>query len=98
MSHSHHNVSPLKIQKRFYFGGGSKPQSQAMPDPTPVPTPSDVSPLNSQQERTGKLAAMRFGLTSTIGAQGAAGGMTGQKPDLSSAALTPGQTKKTLGS
>jgi hypothetical protein len=80
---------------RQFFGGG-KPASQATPDPAPVPTPSDVSPLNSQQERTSKISSMRNGLVATIGAGGPKG-ITGTTPDLSTATLAAGQPKKTLG-
>jgi hypothetical protein len=72
------------------FGGGpSVPDPQAPPSPAPTVMPTDVSPIQTQQERTSKLASMRFGLASTITNKGGATGITGNGAELATTALYP---------
>lgn len=89
----------ILMNKRGCFGGGSPsvPAPQAAPAPAPTIMPTDVSPMQSQQERTSKLASMRFGLASTITNKNGAAGITGNGAELAAAALYPTTSKKTTG-
>lgn len=89
---------PKSVCYCFGGGGGSVPAPQAPPAPAPTPTPTSVAPIQSQQERTSKLASMRMGLASTITNAGGAKGITGSGADLAMAALYPTQAKSTTGS
>lgn len=42
------------------------PAPAAAPAPTPSPTPSQVSPIQTADQQRKQLAAMRYGLASTI--------------------------------
>lgn len=79
-----------------FGGGGNVPDPQPAPAPAPTPVPTEVSPIQSQQERTSKLASMRMGLASTIKTSPA--GVTGSGPELSIAALYPKMPKNNTGS
>lgn len=88
---------PKSVCFCFGGGGGDVPAPQAPPAPSPTITPTDVSPIQSQQERTSKLASLRFGLASTITNKNGAAGITGSGPELATAALYP-TNKQTTGS
>lgn len=77
------------------FGGTPKtPDVPAPPPPSPVPVPSDVSPIQTAEQRANQVAQLKYGALSTI--KTSAAGITGAGPDLITAAAGAGQ-KKTLG-
>ena len=75
--------------------GGPKKQDYTVPPPpapAPIPQPSEISPQVAEQKRA-RVAAMRFGLLSTV--KTGPGGVTGAGPELSPTGATG---KKLLGS
>jgi hypothetical protein len=59
-----------------------------------VPTPSDVSPVQTADQRANTVAQLKYGVLSTVKTGGA--GLTGQGPDLKTPVAAAGQNK-TLG-
>ena len=77
------------------MGSPKKPDTSIPPAPEPAPLPSPVpSEVAAQtaEAKRAKVAAMRYGLLSTM--KSGPGGVTGAGPDL----ITPtAKAKKTLG-
>ena len=79
---------------------GSKPPDPTPPPATPLPAPvampipSDVSPVQTAQQRRSQIGALKFGALSTV--KTTPQGVVGAGPDLSTSNVS-GQ-KKVLGS
>lgn len=84
----------LKNNKGCFGGGASAPAVPPPPPPAPVPTPSDVSPVQTSEQRANQTKQLQYGIASTI--KSGAAGITGNGADLSAPAA--GGTKKDLGS
>lgn len=81
------------------FGGSPKtPDIPAPPPPAPVPTPSEPTDVAAQtsDQRANQTKQLQYGILSTVKTGGA--GVTGQGPDLVTAAAGGTTQKKTLGS
>jgi hypothetical protein len=82
-----------------FWGSSSNNDSQqqvsAPPAPSPAPTMQNPTPENSAGQTRNKIAALRYGMMSTIRNVGGASGITGTGGDLNN---TNQQGKKTLGS
>ena len=76
-----------------FFGSSPKQQPITVPTPSPAPTYSDPSSQNTAGDKRRKLAALRYGMLSTMKTGGR--GVTGKGADLISPAAS-GQNK-TLG-
>ena len=80
---------------------GSKPSVQApppaAPPPAPAPSPvmSDPNPELTQEQRQGKINALKFGAISTI--KTGPRGVTGAGPDLATPAAGGTSKKKKIG-
>lgn len=78
-------------------GGDKKPDQNVPPPPAPAPTPmpADVTPVQSAEQRRAKVAAMKYGMSSSILNVGGARGITGTGSDVNAPAA--GGKKKTIG-
>jgi hypothetical protein len=65
-------------------GSQKKPDMNlpTIPAPAPVATPADVSPVQTADQRRNKIAALKYGMSSTILNKGGARGITGNNADL----------------
>lgn len=73
------------------MGGAKPPSPTPPPPPAAVPTPNDTNPELTADQRSKKLAAMRFGMLSTI--KTGPGGVTGSGADLAVPAAAGMKTK-----
>jgi len=78
-----------------FWGSGNNqtPEVSPLPNPSPIPSASDTAPAETADARRRKLAAMRYGMMSTV--KTSQRGITGNAPDLSTPAATG--AKATLG-
>jgi hypothetical protein len=75
--------------------GGSKADNTlpSVPAAAPTAVPTDVSPVQTADQRRNKIAALKYGMQSTILNKGGARGVTGNGADLTATA-TQGQKTK----